>query len=294
MSFNIQSLPSKFNEFQELIQNFQINKCEPDIICLQEIWQIVHSSAFSLDDYNPIEYKLRSNSTQGGGVGIYIKKNIKYNILRDKSIFIDRIFESLFIEVWIHKNKKIIIGNIYRPSVNHPTLSSSEQFVQFIELLTNLLSDFSDINTQVILFGDFNLDALKYNIITQVTEYIDLLFSYGFLQLIMKPTRCTSHSATLIDHVVSNSKADFFESIILTTKISDHFPVIYFCKDDLPPAVSNIVKYRDFSDENLKFFLASLRSINWDILSSYDSTQDTYDCFSETFFTLYNLHFPLL
>ena len=147
MSFNIQSLPSKFNEFQELIQNFQINKCEPDIICLQEIWQIVNSSAFSLDDYNPIEYKLRSNSTQGGGVGIYIKKNIKYNILRDKSIFIDRIFESLFIEVWIHKNKKIIIGNIYRPSVNHPTLSSSEQFVQFIELLTNLLSDFSDINT---------------------------------------------------------------------------------------------------------------------------------------------------
>ena len=294
MSFNIQSLPSKFNEFQELIQNFQINKCEPDIICLQEIWQIVNSSAFSLDDYNPIEYKLRSNSTQGGGVGIYIKKNIKYNILRDKSIFIDRIFESLFIEVWIHKNKKIIIGNIYRPSVNHPTLSSSEQFVQFIELLTNLLSDFSDINTQVILFGDFNLDALKYNIITQVTEYIDLLFSYGFLQLIMKPTRCTSHSATLIDHVVSNSKADFFESIILTTKISDHFPVIYFCKDDLPPAVSNIVKYRDFSDENFKRFSASLRSINWDILSSYDSTQDTYDCFSETFFTLYNLHFPLL
>ena len=84
MSFNIQSLPSKFNEFQELIQNFQINKCEPDIICLQEIWQIVNSSAFSLDDYNPIEYKLRSNSTQGGGVGIYIKKisNITFYVIK--------------------------------------------------------------------------------------------------------------------------------------------------------------------------------------------------------------------
>ena len=171
MSFNIQSLPSKFNEFQELIQNFQINKCEPDLICLQEIWQLANSSALSLDDYNPIVYKLRGNSTQGGGVGIY-NKNLKFNILHEKCIFIDGIFESLFIEVWIHKNKKIIIGNIYRPSVNHPTLSSSEQFTQFIELLTNLLSDFSDINTQVILFGDFNLDALKYNIINQVTEYI--------------------------------------------------------------------------------------------------------------------------
>ena len=40
--------------------------------------------------------------------------------------------------------------------------------------------------------------------------------------------------------------------------------------------------------------MAALRSLNWDVLSSYDSTQDSYDYFSETFFTLYNLHFPLL
>ena len=110
----------------------------------------------------------------------------------------------------------------------------------------------------------------------------------------MKPTRCTSHSATLIDHVVSNSKADFFESVILTTKISDHFPTLYFCKDNLPPVTSKIIKYRDFSDANFKKFSAALRSLNWDVLSSYDSTQDSYDYFSETFFTLYNLHFPLL
>ena len=73
-SLNIQSLPAKFHEFQELIQNFQVNKCEPDVICLQETWQIVDSSFLSLNDYNPLECKLRSNSVQGGGVGIYVKK----------------------------------------------------------------------------------------------------------------------------------------------------------------------------------------------------------------------------
>ena len=293
-SLNIQSLPAKFHEFQELIQNFQVNKCEPDVICLQETWQIVDSSSLLLNDYNPLECKLRSNSVQGGGVGIYVKKNLKFSVLQDKSIFIDRIFESLFVEVWLNKNKKIIIGNIYRPSVNHPTLSSSEQFSQFFELLTNLLSELSECNTQVILFGDFNLDALKYNIINQVTEYIDLLFSYGFLQLIMKPTRCTPHSATLIDHVLTNSKADFFESVILTTKISDHFPIIYFCKDNTPISPKRTVKYRDFSDLNFKNFSSALRSINWDCLSSFDSTQESYDYFSETFLTLYNVQFPLL
>ena len=47
--------------------------------------------------------------------------------------------------------QKIIIGSIYRPAVNHPTLSSSEQFLQFFELLTNLLDDFSDKNIPVYL-----------------------------------------------------------------------------------------------------------------------------------------------
>ena len=87
-----------------------------------------------------------------------------------------------------------------------------------MELLTNLLSSFSELNQQIFLFGDFNLDALKYNIIGNVTEYIDMLFSYGFLQIVMKPTRCTQHSAWLIDHILTNSKSNIFQTAILTTK----------------------------------------------------------------------------
>ena len=94
-SLNIQSLPSKFTEFQELIQHFQRNNCEPDILCVQETWQILYIPSVSLDNYSPIECKLRSNLTQGGGVGIYLKKNLKFNILNDKSIFVDRVFESV-------------------------------------------------------------------------------------------------------------------------------------------------------------------------------------------------------
>ena len=55
LSLNIQSLSSKFAEFQELIQNLQIYKCEPDILCIQETWQIPNLSSVSLDSYNVIE-----------------------------------------------------------------------------------------------------------------------------------------------------------------------------------------------------------------------------------------------
>ena len=87
-----------------------------------------------------------------------------------------------------------------------------------MKLLTNLLSSFSELNQQIFLFCDFNLDALKYNIIGNVTEYIDMLFSYGFLQIVMKPTCCTQHSAWLIDHILTNSKSNIFQTAILTTK----------------------------------------------------------------------------
>ena len=37
-----------------------------------------------------------------------------------------------------------------------------------------------------------------------------------------------------------------------------------------------------------------LNSINWDVLSSFNDAQVAYDYFSETFLTIFNLHFPLL
>ena len=105
LSLNIQSLPAKFNEFQEFINNLQVNNCHPDILLLQETWQISDPLHFPLNNYNPLLCKLRSNLTQGGGVGMYFKNNLRYKILPEKSIFIDRVFESIFAEVWINKKK---------------------------------------------------------------------------------------------------------------------------------------------------------------------------------------------
>ncbi len=66
MSLNIQSVPSKFNELEELIQSFTSNNCEPDFICLQETWRIVDPSRYALDNYE-LEIKSRGRNVQGGG-----------------------------------------------------------------------------------------------------------------------------------------------------------------------------------------------------------------------------------
>jgi hypothetical protein len=232
---------------------------------------------------------------QGGGVGFYFHNNVRFKVIEESSIFVDRIIETLFAEVWITPQKKIIIGTIYRPSVNHPTLTSSEQFSQFFDIFSNLLNNFASMNIPIYLFGDFNLDVLRYNITRQVTEYIDLLFSFGFLQIMMKPTRCTPTSASLIDHCITNANTDSLQCKILTSRISDHFPILCSLTDcNRTPMLETFVKKRIFNDDNLQNFSTSLNAINWDFISTFDSAQEQFDQFIELFLTLCDKYFPII
>ena len=74
---------------------------------------------YNLPGYNFIENHRSHRS--GGGVGIYINKNIEFNIRYDLSEF-DNLLESVFIEIQIDTVKSIknvIIGVIYRlPAAN--------------------------------------------------------------------------------------------------------------------------------------------------------------------------------
>jgi hypothetical protein len=98
--------------------------------------------------------------SRGGGGWTLFQEWFKYNLLPQLSTFVDRVFKSLFIEIDIPNQSKIIIGSVYRPG-NHPSLPHTEQFQQLSELLTNLCcEELSDINYQSYICGDINLDVL--------------------------------------------------------------------------------------------------------------------------------------
>ncbi len=115
MSLNIQSINAKFSEFKDLIATLVSNGTVPDIICLQELWNFPPLTNFNLPGYKPLCFKLRSESVQGGGVGLFIKNNLNYTIDSATSVFHDRVLESLFVKISISKQKDIVVGSIYRP-----------------------------------------------------------------------------------------------------------------------------------------------------------------------------------
>ena len=139
-SINIQSISAKFSEFSQMIYSMHRSNSSPDIICLQELWRFPSEASFKLEGYHPLIYTLRHTNTQGGGIGIYIKLKLSFNVLKENSIFVDRIFESLAVEVSVN-SRKIYIGSMYRPGTKHPTLTYEENFRQFIELFTNFSSN---------------------------------------------------------------------------------------------------------------------------------------------------------
>ena len=65
----------------------------------------------------------------------------------------------------------------------------------------NTTSELSKYNYKSYIFGDFNIDLLKFQTHSGTNSYLNNLFSQGFIQIITKPARVTHSSATLIDHL---------------------------------------------------------------------------------------------
>ena len=103
---------------------------------------------FSLAGYQPLFYKLRSGAVQGGGVGIFVKKGLNCTIDLNSTVFLDRVYESIVIEMNCTKlKKKTKIISAYRPGTAHPTLNLADQISQFFELLSNQLDIIDDCPT---------------------------------------------------------------------------------------------------------------------------------------------------
>ena len=126
------------------------------------------------------------------------------------------------------------------------------------------------------------------------SEYIDLLFSYGLLQTITKPTRCTANSATLIDHSIILPTNINCENLILVNKISDHFPILLFRHSPEKKVKAKEFSSCDFSDSNVNKFKQALQNFNWNFVEDNNDAQVAFCNFFNVFHNLYDLYFPFV
>ena len=146
-----------------------------------------------------------------GGVGLFLRSDIVSLPRSDISIFLEGVFESVFVEV-IAEGRRFIVGSIYRP----PNSNTAE----FLQLLSATFTKIKDKKSYVM--GDFNFDLLKYHENASSAEFLDEITSAGFQPLISLPSRITHNTTSLIDNIFTNDFCKPMTSGLITTPISDH------------------------------------------------------------------------
>ena len=291
LSWNLGSLPSKFDEFKGYVSHLQHNDIFFDVFCIQEIFSIIDPDLFKLPNYNFV-YTCRKRG-KGGGIGIYIHERHRFNIINDLSLFEDNLFESLTIKIDTDQKKSFNISCVYRPNTPIQGMSTNDQLDYFIDKMSNLQATMSSYRGDSFIIGDFNLDLLKFETHIKTNEFIENSLTNGFLPLITKPTRVTHASCTLIDNILSNTCNNTLESGVILNSISDHFPIFHVtCQTQKKEKPKSFIS-RDITTEKINQFNEMLSMNIWENVLNDLNPQSSFDKFYEEFDSAFNLYFPI-
>ena len=166
-------------------------------IALSETWLKEKNdvSSSSLDNYHEPIILNRPNEDGGCGIALYIHNNYTYRVQNDLT-HNSNDSQFLFAEI-VKYNISTLIGVSYKPpNVNIDSYSL---------ILSNLLDKLENTSKNIFIAGDFNIDLLKSENNEETNSFFNNLLTYSLFPTIVKPTRITSHSATLIDNIFTNS-----------------------------------------------------------------------------------------
>lgn len=286
-TINCRSLNANYDELKDLVGQMTTENFSFDIIGLTEVFTINSMLKYELDGYHDLQYKTRNSN--GGGVGLYIKDNLNYKVRDDLSVFIPHVIETLFVEICLSKSKSLIAGIVYRPN----TLPKADIDI-FISSISDILDIINRENKMLLLSGDFNIDLLQYDTHGKTRTFIDNCFASGALPIITKPTRITSHSATLIDHVYCNLPISKVKSGIIITDIADHFGTFAILDINQNKLKSTQTKaVRSFTKTNLTNFKSLLNNSDFSTVTNSNDANISYNNFMEIFKRHYETSFPI-
>ena len=134
-----------------------------------------------------------SNGKNGGGVCIYIRSNINFQLRADLS---PNNLEFLTVEITRPRSKPFLVSTWYRPPQSSPDLFST-----FERIFDNIDAE----NLELYLMGVLNCNLLSEVVNNNSSHLLNIIDIYGLTQLITESTRVTQYSSTLIDLWLTNS-----------------------------------------------------------------------------------------
>ena len=209
----------------------------------------------------------RDRNRNGGGVSMYIRKNIPYCNREDLAV---ENIELICIEVKKPKSKPLLIAAWYRPPNSSIELFSDfEKFLQLVD----------DENKEIIITGDLNCNLLEQTRSQVTSRLLDVMDIFQLQQHIQTPTSQIGDSKIL-------------ETGAIQLGISDH-SLVYLCrKISIPKEPPRIIFTRQFKNYQASLFKQELSCY----LSSYVTSDDPnvlWNNFKTKFLAIAQKHAPL-
>ena len=226
-------------------------------------------------------------SNHGGVVAIYIKDSIRFKHRNDLP---PNGLELICIEVEPPKAKSFLVLAWYRPP---------SDTVETFEKMEKVVSYLDKEGKELILLGDTNCDFGNKEKDHLTDNYAKLLSNiyniYGLKQLIEDPTRVTSSSSTIIDHIATSYTSNIIELGVYEVSMSDHYMV--YCIRKFNGAIAadhKIIKTRKMKNFNQDAFLSEISNICWEhIVSKTDNVNYSVCEWTNLFSLIIEKHAPL-
>ena len=262
---NARSVLNKLDELKHSYKDF-------DVIIITETW-LNDSTCSSLLSWEGFQLIRQDRDTirnkKGGGVCIYIRSSIKFEIVNELQKSLDNNIEYVYIKLKPHMQKSIYLMGIYRPP--------DGKYRDFIQYITQRLNQIDRSRSDTLLIGDFNIDFNDKKLMANST--LDILENkYGLKQMVKTDTRITDSSSTCIDLIFTDI-SNIMDSGVINYNISDHLPIYLIKKKIRNKIVKKNVAGRSYLRYDREVFKRLLHLQDW---SEFDIAMDPttlWDCF---------------
>lgn len=261
---NIRSLRKNIDEFTVFLQSLN---AEVDIIVLTEAF--IHDNLPNYHIPNFLNVSAQGQLTRNEGVIVYYKKEWNVTVIPHNLRDCTAIFLNLE-----NNNVSIPLLGIYRT----PSIHNTETFIQSLE---QTLSNTT--HMKPVILGDLNINIAN-NSDLRVENYLNTLASFGYINVINKPTRVTATTSTCIDHIfvpeeIINLAMDI-KGVILETAITDHFTQFLVLSNKHPEGNNtNTEKSIPRNKINYTKLNKLLGEESWDDVLKNDNVNESYDIF---------------
>ena len=142
--------------------------------------------------------------------------------------------------------------------------------------------------------GHFNVNLLNYDLHSHNNDFINTMISHYLLPHILRPTRVTDHSATIINNIFSNNTVHESVNGNIMTHISDNFLQFIILNKTSMDYKSYPYTKRNFSNFDKQKFGDGFEKQDMIFLENNNlSMNSKFDLFYEKVSTCLDFHAPV-